>query len=278
MKMKTLILSLPLVTGISQAATTVFFDPFTDGSRTNGADANDIQWFTGRNNIALSVGADAGIGTGNALLVNSSTTFSRIVGVMGSGVTIAVGETLQLSFDMRFTETPDAGSGFLRVGIFNSASTAVTVDQDVGSFQNDDFGYGFSTNPGAALAGGTSIATEEANNSILGGSNPGGFNSTGVAGASINWGTTVHTAVFSITRLANGSLDLSSSIDGGAAATANVAAINGSYTFDEVAFGQGGMNADLALDNVALTIVPEPSSAFGLALGGLCFLRRRRHP
>ncbi|QTN32678.1 PEP-CTERM sorting domain-containing protein [Akkermansiaceae bacterium] len=278
-KLKTLLISMTLGAGISQAATTVFSDTFSDGDRTDGADLDDIQWYAGRNNVALSVGADAGIGTGDALLVNSSTTFSRVVGLFGSAVTIGVGETLRLSFDMRFQTTPGTGSGLLRIGIFNNGGTAITGDEDPGANQNNHFGYGFSTNPGAVLAGGTTVTTEEAGNSILGGSNPGGFSSTGSAGASIEWGTTVHNGVFSITRLADGSMDLSARIDGGTAATANIAApINSSYTFHEVAFGQGNMNIDFALDNVELSIVPEPSTSLVLALGALCFLRRRRLP
>ena len=277
MKALLVLSALVLAPGISRAATTVVSDAFDDGGRTNGADANDIQWYAGRNNVALSVAPDAGIGGGNALQVDSSTTFPRVVGLFDSGVTIGVGETLELTFDLRFTATPSTGSALLRVGIFNNGGTAITGDQDPGGNQNDDFGYGFSTNPGLASAGGTSVAWEEAGNSILGGSSPAGLSATGTAGESIDWGVASHSAVFRITRLADGSLDLSASIDGGTAATGNIASpINGSYTFHEVGFGEGGMNADFALDNVRVAIVPEPGPALLGSIGVLALLVRRR--
>ena len=231
-------------------------DNFDDGDRADGLDPLDIAWFAGRSNVAVSVADDAVIGGGNALFNDNSTSFSRIIGVLGSPITIEEGETLEFTFDLRYLTEPATGGNLIRFGIYNDGGTPWTGDNT--GVQSDDFGYGVFGSAATNAEDGMRVASETAGNSILGGASPGGLAGIGTPGASIAWGTTPHSALFSITRLADGSLDLLSSVDGGTPATANVAPpINDNYTFHEIAIGQGNSNRDLSIDNIRLTLLTD---------------------
>ena len=270
--------ALPLGGAAHAATLTAVNDPFTDGARTNGADPLDIQWF-GIRSSTLAVGNNAAIGSGNALNVTTSTSFSRIAGVFSS-LTLLAGETLRLSFDYALVSAPGTAPAGLRIGLFNNGGTPFTADTATGngSIEQDDNGYGFSTNPGLDAADGTRIAEEAADpgNSILGGPAPGGFNFIGSAGASVESGTTMHSALFTMTRNLDGSLSMTASIDGGTAATATTGTSPFTYTFNEVGFGQGSFNGSYSIDNVVIDVVPEPSAALLSVLGALALFRRRR--
>ena len=47
-------------------------------------------------------------------------------------------------------------------------------------------------------------------------------------------------------------------------------------TFDAVSIFADGANGAVTIDNVLVTVVPEPSSLLLTALGSLCLIRRRR--
>jgi hypothetical protein len=252
------LLSLTLLanaTGTVSAATTIFNDTFTDGDRINGADTQDINWHQ-VGGTTLSVGNDAVIGAGNALIANTSSTFNRIVGEFGS-ITIGIGETLQLSFTMRYTDVPDNTINGFRFGIYNNGGSPFTADGQTGANENNNYGYGAYTNAGLASATGTRVASEAAGSAMLSGSSPSGFAAFGTAGESFSWGTaSAHSIIYSITRLGDGTLDLFSSIDGGTAASGNIAAIDGDYIFHEIAFGHPANNEDYVIDNVKLQLIP----------------------
>ncbi|MDB4265537.1 hypothetical protein N9891_02170, partial [bacterium] len=258
--------------GVSSAATMIVVsDGFDDGGRTNGTDASDIAWYesfqTGSSTPTsdLSVSNDSGvpgIGGGNALFLDSGGTFSRLSGVFND-TTLAVGETLGLSFDMRFTSNPGAITNGLRVGFYNDGGTTNSSDTSNGATVfNDDYGYGFATNLGSASSFGTSVRQENNGGStgaegITGGPSPYSFNgvSGSSSGASTIWGTSSRSVQFTITRLSDGSLDLLASIDGGTAATGNVISpFNSNYTFNEVAIGLGGFSSDFYIDNVLIQV------------------------
>ena len=268
-----------LVLPPAAGATTVVLDTFTDGARTNGSDALDINWYNIRTNVALSVASDAVINKGNALQVNNSTTFNRFAGVFNTPITLLSGQTLELSFTYRFVDSPTSlGDGF-RVGLYNNGGTPFIADNsDSSALEADDSGYGLGINPGLDSATGISIRQEAAGNSILGGASPGNFGSVAGAssGASVNSGNTAsHSAFFSITRNPDGSLSMLGSIDGGTAATATTGTTPLTYTFHHIALGQGNLNLDYAIDDFRIDVIPEPSSGL-LVMGGALLVASRR--
>lgn len=262
-----------MIAQTSQSAIVLINDQFNDGGVGDGADPLDIAW-TNSNVSTLSVAADAVIGGGNALSVTATSSFNRIWGAYPTGVTLAPGETLTLSFDYRFTQAPSNTSGSFRFGLYNNGGTETG--------ETDNFGYAVSTNPGSNSST-TTVNSETAGNSMLGGASPNGLSILGTAGQSFNSPTTgFQSAVFSIFRTLDGnSLELSASINGGTAATATHNTPL-TFTFHGIVFGQGGVQHNYALDNILLTVesIPEPTSWLSLGLAG-SFLglayRRSRH-
>lgn len=261
------------------SAAVIVQDGFTDGGRTNGADPLDLPWYQGTGGT-LSVADDpagTGFGAGNALFFDSGGTFRRFLGVFDTPITIAPGETLNLSFDYRFPAAPASTGGNFRFGLYNDGGTPLTADTTSSSARTNDFGYAVTTNPGSAAANGTSITKEAAGDDILGGSSPGGLVTFGTAGGSVASGTTPHTATLSVSRnLAGTALSFSGQLD-------NAAIFSGTdnspstFTFHEFALGSGGVEIDFAIDNVIINVVPEPTGALAISLvTGLLALRRRR--
>jgi hypothetical protein len=131
---------------VPAAKAVMLVDPFTDGQLIGGADNSGIAWYDrSANTVAEIVDDSTGFGSGNALRlrITNTTQINRPVLGVFSPITLAVGETLTLSFDFRFELTPNATfnntiDGF-RFGFYNSNGTVVTAD---GSTQSDnDFGY-----------------------------------------------------------------------------------------------------------------------------------------
>lgn len=274
-----LILLALLAAHTSHAATIHLNDTFNDGGRTNGADTIDTAWFLSNtgNSTTLTVANDAVINSGNAMRLTTTTNFRKFFGAFSSAITIAQGETLQLSFDYRFHEVAN-GAGLFRFGLYNNGGTATTAD-NVPS-DNNDFGYASTTNPGLDSANGTVVNSEIAGDASLGGATPNGLVSVGSAGASVNVGTTLPgSALFSITRNLDDSISLSSSINGQSAASGTITTSPLTYTFHQVVIGLGGTASDFSVDNVNVSVIPEPSclllSALGVAAG--VGHRRRNH-
>ena len=249
------------------SAAIIINDGFDDGGFSNGTDSNDITW-SGLTNSTLSIATDTTIGGGNALNVDAIGTFNRIW-TNFAGITLSPGDSLTLSFDYHFTQNPANTASQFRVGLFNNGGTNNT--------ENNDFGYGFTSNTGLDSATGTSVFEEAVGTSILGGS-PGGTVAFGTAGASVNSPTTgAHSVVYSISRNLSGHLNFSASIDGGVAAT-GTDTTPATTTFHILAFGQGGVTLDYRLDNFQLEYspVPEPGMLTLVGLGGLGLFFARR--
>lgn len=217
----------------------VLTDGFTDGDRTNGADTQDTNWYTiGASSSAASIVNDNvtnGINLGNAVRLQPTTYGQGWVAQMLAPVTLSDGASLTFSFRWRFTSTTNLNqAGRLRWGLYNSNGTLTASDAQA-TVRNNDAGFYASTNPGGASATGTGLGQETASNDeiLLGG----GTSVVGSAGASISGGTTAHTATITLTR-SGGSLVMSGSVDGQAAATATVTT-PATFTFDEIAISTG---------------------------------------
>lgn len=232
----------------------VISDGFSDGARTNGADSQDVAWYTiGAPASAATVVGDSvtgGIGAGNALKLTPTSYAQGFVANLPSTITLVDGESVTLTFKWRFTGTTNINqTGRLRFGFFNSGGTPTAGDAN-STVRANDKGYYAQTNPGSASATGTSLMQETIGDDILGAT--GTSSAGGNAGASVNGGTTAHTAMLSIRR-SGASLVLSASIDGLTAATATVASPL-TYSFNEIGMSNGVGNyttpSPLILDSV----------------------------
>jgi len=230
-------------------AATFMNDGFTDGGRTNGSDLADGEWWAmGATTVAV-VDDTAGLGSGNALEITPPATGTRgVVAQLPSSMTLHEdGDTITLSFRWRFTGTTALNqSQRLRFGLYTTAATP-TVADNADTPRYNDVGYYAATNPGAAGTN-TALYRELAGDELTGGTN---FTSiTATAGASINAGTTPHTALMTLVR-SGSSVNISVSIDGLTPATSTLTALT-TFSFDEIAFSLGGgsLSSPMRIDDV----------------------------
>ena len=264
MKLRCLLYCCWLLGAAAHGSTVIVSDPFTDGNRSNatGGDPLGLVWYMGQTWGTLTVtNDDADIGSGNALLFTPTAAWGKYLAYFGPATLANPGDSVTLTFDFRFANPPTNISAGFRVGLYNSMGTRQTTDAtDTGvpgpGDRSDDVGYGFQANPGLNSGTGLNVYSEAAGNDILGGASPSQTANQGTAGASLNFLTGKHTALFLIARQPNGDLALSAQLDSGAAATATVAAPSVmTYTFDELALEEGGLGwwVPLLIDNVTLT-------------------------
>lgn len=257
-------------------AGTIVSDPFTDGSRSNtsGGDLRGVQFFSSQASSTLAIADDsAGIGSGNALIATPVSTSLKVIAEFNTVTLAQAGSFVQLQFDFRYTQTPDAAAGNFRFGLYQIGTTHTTADSG-NSARNDDVGYGFTTNPGAAVSASNHIISEAAGDDILGGSAPGNavnFTGTGTSTTSANLGTTKHTAQLLITRQSNGDLVISGSIDGVTASATHAAASVLTYAFNEIGIANGSTTKPFAIDNVTVTTNNPPQINITSPTSGIVF-------
>ncbi len=240
----------------SHAATSLVDDQFIDGGFTNGTDALDAAW-SSQANSTPTVGAFNSTGnTSNALLIDSTATFSGTQGQFTNATPLAIGESITLSFDFRITNAAGNNDAGLRFGLSSSSNT-----------------YAFTLGTGTTTGG--NIVQFGAN--TVGGTNviytPSG------APFAIN-GTASHTFSLTITRTSGTSLSFLGSVDANTVSAVTSNSIS-NFTFNNIILGQGNTTNDFNIDNVNVTVgaIPEPSTyaAFaGLAALGLVAFKRTR--
>lgn len=303
-----------LCAGTAPAQFTLVDDGFNDGDRTDGVDLLDVAWFKRDNGSTVTVNAQAESSiTGNGLFVDSNSTQRPVLAafdaVPGDAVTYtpftlgAAGSatsTLRLQFDIRIfssgttatSTTPSAqtGDSEFRFGIYNSNGTDVTADG--ASTSDNDFGYraGFFVGSGAAANPG--LREENGTNPVItSGSDSQLITQDGTPIAYRISTTATHSAIFSLTRTTAGvrlTLELYDAAGGGGTlvsygtaedtgAENNANSFTGVYTaFNEIAFSSSAVDYNFRLDNVLVTVVPEPGSAMLLMGGAAGFAARRR--
>lgn len=221
----------------------------------------------------VATNGDTGFSGGSAATNSPITTDADADTIVGSftSTTLALGETLLVTgqFNVANAGTTLAG-GQLRIGAFESTSglPATGVGSGyIGAWANDPNGKSFTTTTGTAtnpFSGANNHATLD--------------NGTGPVLAS----NTTYDFALSLTRLAGNDLTVALDLNGGAffsdSADLNTFGGSGSYTFDSVGFLLGGsLNSTSAtFTDIEANVVPEPSSAALLGLGGLALLLRRR--
>ncbi len=245
---------------VSGASGTVIVDEtFDEPGASVGNTANnplDVAW-GGIHNASLSIVSDAaGIGSGNALAVGTSSTFPGI-GASFPKVDLAVGESVTLSFDFRFTALPGATTEGPRITLESNTSPTGTYLFEVGSGGTDGDGFIYYPKGQFAGSGGTSIPT------------------VGSPAMTIDDKLT-HVAWLEVTRTALG-VDLVGTMDGNVY-TGSDHTSGAFFDFDHMEFGEGDFAANVRIDNVTVATTPEPPSLVLLALGGFALLvvRARR--
>lgn len=228
-------------------AVTTLSDPFTDGARTNGADALDTDWYATSGATVLSVAPDGTIGTGNALAVDNASTGQGVVAGFGGVGLNQNREKIVLSFDYRLTTFGNPQDSAFRYGILSDAGTPRTGDT-TGNL-NDDLAYFVLTDAGAA-AGSDQIRRDPGISGLLGGSD------AFLAGTALGGGsrpptndTASHHAVFTVQRTTGSAIDLRNRIGTVVTTGTDVGLLTSN--FNQIAFTSGGGSpTDFVLDNV----------------------------
>lgn len=276
---------LPLAIGIStSSATTIFNDTFTDGGRTNGADAQDVAWYETTTAVNSSILTSGGsLLTGNTLTVDGAN-FQGITAPF-SMTNLSLGQTLTVTLDFRLISTQNLGNG-IRIGFANSASNPYTADG------NPDSGtvaalshFGYFAGVGIGTDNSLSVQQDAGADTTSGFSNGSGIGGIGTSSTAQGFDNGVNQSIlFSITRTAAGA-SLTSQVFGAVGSTGTpvtqvldqVDTTSPYFSFDYLSVRIGNNNAiDYNIDNVHVTLIPEPSAALLGGLGLLALLRRRR--
>jgi len=274
-----LVTSIVLAASVPAMATVLVSDPFTDGGRTNGADALDIAWWQtgGTGPLAMFAVQNDPSTSSNALFRDPNGGFSSFIGFFGATAqSLAVGDSISLSFDVRFTTLPPATNNTFRFGLYNSQGTQ-QLDDAPGSTPTfngrvGDAGYYAGLNFGTASNLSAFFREVDTGGVLVGGAE--------VVGVGTNFASVVvdllpHNLRLIVSRTAVG-LDLSYSYDNG---TPVVRSDTTPITtaFDTIVIGQGNAVNPFYIDNVNVvyTPIPEPTLATVL-LGTACLALRRR--
>jgi hypothetical protein len=278
------------------SAAVLLNDTFSDGERATQTLANSAQWFASSAATNLTVASGALSLTTGASGTHALAYFTS----SGSPVTLGIGESLSLTFDITLAG-PTSVVGGLRIGLFNSGGTRISADGGGASntAYTDDSGYmatvapvGSATSPfnntlrvydGRLTTGSTALLASTSNppyaTVLLSGN---------VANKNFN-AANVYNAIYTLSRTSATEMSISLSYTGIfssdlSASTISITTVDNASiatSFDTVAFySHSGATSALTLDNVVVSYVPEPSATAALtaacALGFVAARRRRR--
>lgn len=200
----------------------------------------------------------------NALRIdqNGSGTFRGMLATPASQITVNIGDTLALSFRGRYYETPDNNGGGMRFGLIGGGDLDNNFYAQAGTGGSTAFGL---------------FRDVDNDNSPGAGANVVGIPSTasGPAYGSIPSTMVVFDASFAITRTGESTYSLTAMLDGSTRTSTEDSTV-GWNDYQGFFIRNGGISADYLVDDVILTLVPEPSAALLAALGSLALFRRRR--
>lgn len=228
-------------------------------------------------NIVNGFGSFGGLGGQNLKLTQNAFAKGYSLFNMPAGTpSLASGQSITLSFYLQFSSVAAQANG-LRFGLYNNLEGASpTVFRDAG--------YYFQTNAGSVSATGSSLSYS---NGTPASQDLSGFTSSvGSTFNSISSGTTdVYRYSMTITNTANGSTQgntIALMVQDLSAGTTpiNVTRLDTNNvslnTFNMFTIGSGGTAQTYFVDNIQLTVVPEPSSIVLLSCGLTLIFRRIR--
>lgn len=261
----------------SAFATTLLTDDFSDGNRTSSP--NGGNWhYVGTNTITFP-GGGMNVAPGGAISRTMQTTFSA--------TSLAVGDSLTATFDLRFTDSLATLDRQFRMGLFNSAGTSLTADDTVGNATSlasnaDNYGYWSGISTGPSNNGDAFMYYQPTGgNSFMSTTSTGAVNLT----SDFNFGgindNLTHTFTLTLARTST-AFDYTFAVSGPLTGTLPTGNVTRTYTgtstntFDTFAIMTSNAALDYTIDNVAISVIPEPGQLGLLALGGLAHVLRRR--
>lgn len=211
------------------------FDAFDSTGATIGDDAGDpmdMAWSTIGGGTLSVVDDSGGLGTANALNDDTTSTFHGAKALFTSKSLSAVGSSITLSFDFRYTQNPGNTTG-LRFGFFNSGGDGFFVSQGTGGTT------GFSLCEDTGGDGGYGSGSTQ--------------NTFATISAPSLSGTGIHELSITLTKTATG-LSVSASVDGQSLSGSDTTPVI--TTFDRIAIRNGSITADFRVDNVRVKYHP----------------------
>jgi hypothetical protein len=274
----------------AMASANVLNDTFTDGGRSNGADAEDGAWWSTGDGALFTVANDAGSITGNSLKATGVGSTRSLMCFFPSAVTLAnVGDKLTFTADVRLSSTPVGNYRELNFVLGNSAGTQQAADNFSTTTRADDTYYESMVQ--VTQGGGVPIVNSplfiyratmpsgsedftEGPEVTVGGASP----TRGTVNSSLLYsGSPVFSIGMTAERVATG-IQLQSTVNGNSTALV-IDTTSYVSTFDMFMFqDRAGAASTYYLDNVLVT-VPEPSTltlAALAAVSGAIVLRRRK--
>jgi hypothetical protein len=269
------------------SAQTIVNDSWADGGRSNGADAQDTDWWTSTSSSAIEVG------TGFLGLV-SGTSGRGIHGTFAPQ-TLAIGDKLTATFSFATpatVTTATSGGAQFRIGFFDTTghNFAQNFTSTTSTEWNNLNGYMMDFDVGPLTSGSANITfrqrTDMTSSALMTSTTP--YTQIGAAGGnSYSFSpNTSYVGVFSLTRTGADSLDLSGSLYQGVTlltdwSVSDVSGIVGSvgalgFQVNSSVFGSsstiGATDNGIDFSNIQINFtaapVPEPATA-SILLGGL---------
>lgn len=295
MKTKTLFLGAAIAASTASplAAVTLLNDTFSDNERATQSLTGSAEWGFAPNggtntnaNLSAATGALVYTPQAAATAQHSTAYFTA----SGSPAALAVGESITLTFDFTLTALGASTENGLRFGLFNSNGSryGAGFSSTAQSFSNltvFDDSTGFFTTANVGATTGQSLFGARKGNASGSNTTPFGGSST-ITGAFTNSGylglvaSTAYTASLSITRNTATQAFVSTTINGFTQSGTTTGETASTLSFDSFTVLTGSAivptGNTFTIDNVNVTVVPEPSVAMLGALGALALLRRRR--
>lgn len=261
-------------------AVIVLSEDFSDNDRTNQALPGSSAWFFTRNSTSSTLAVSSAALVMSRGGTSTATHILTYFTASGSPVSLQDGETLTISFDLTASVVNNEQNAF-QIGVYHSNSSRISNDVSnslAASAFNNYRGYRASFSAGASSSNNYSLYERTGSSTQLqlsGAHSTLGDANTQAINASANTPFAVN---FSLARVGDG-LIFTSEVNG--ITISRTDAVDAFFNFDTLSITTTmaalGANGTLTLDNLVITLVPEPSLSLLslLGLSGLLLHRRR---
>lgn len=264
-------LALLASSSLSHAAGVIFNDTFDSGTGS---------WYRAANTGSLA-NVDSKLSWSEG--IGNSSNMGEAIGRSFTAQTLAVGETIRLTFDFSWTAADN--TNIFRVGFFDTTN-AIAADNWSGSGAIGAWkGYYTMVRDNSATGNHARESTHSSASGTDGPTSSTVTNSEKAITSPLNTTSfnilngTTYQGMFEVTRTTASSTTTLFTLKTGATTHFSVTGIDSTTpysTFDSVVIKTGAAGPVTLLDNVKLETIPEPSAAALGAFGLLALLRRRR--